>query len=474
MKARLLIASLALMCTSYIHTESNMELKGSIGEDARKATTQGVPLNAAYNIFPASSEGDLQLKGSVGQIATHETQIGIPLNKATKIPLNIEIGGYIKSEGAYDSRQNEGGADNQYLLFPKKILCDPTGRDINHQAQFDLYAIESRANFALNGPQVFSAKARSVMEWDFWGSRDLIRRVRLRHAFVRLDWEDTSFLTGQFWHPIFVDECYPDTISFNSGAPFDPYGRNPQIRVTPQFGDLKLILAAITQLNNVSNGPIGYSSTYMRDAHLPNLHAQLQMKANTHYFGVGMDFKRLVPRIESNTGYKVNESITSLDAIGYVALNFNNFKVHAKCAYIENGTEYDTLSGYAVHCIDPVTDGRSYTNLRCVNVWMDIILRHGNCEPGIFGGYSQNLGSRHTIIKNDPVTNASLIYTLDANVGSAWRLSPRIRWFFEPVILGVECEYTTAAHGDVNDKGVVENAIPVGNCRLLAAAWYNF
>lgn len=455
--------------------EADLQLKATVGQEAQQETSIGFPLQGPSNLpsTPDEPETDLQLKATVGQEAHPATLRGIPLNRHA-YPLNIEIGGYVKSEGFYDSRQNDEGGDGQYLLFPKKIDCDPTGRDINHHAQFSMTSIETRANFVVSGPEIFSAKARGVTEWDFWGSGIVIRRPRLRHGFIRLDWEDVSFLTGQFWHPIFVDECYADTISFNSGAPLDPYARNPQVRITPQFGDVKLILAAIAQVNNVSNGPIGYSSTYMRNAHMPDLHAQAQLFANKHVFGAGFDFKRLVPRLESDTGYKVDESINSVAAIGYIALNFENFRIHTKASFVQNGTEFDNLSGYAVHCIDPVTDGREYANLRSACVWMDIILKHNACEPAIFAGYTKNLGANKTIIPKNPVTGESLIYALDPNIAAVWRISPRVRWYFDPFVIGIEFEYTNAAHGTVNNKGNVDDARPVGNFRSLAAAWYNF
>jgi len=27
-------------------------------------------------------------------------------------------------------------------------------------------------------------------------------------------------MIGQFWHPMFATDCYPDVVSFNTGAPF--------------------------------------------------------------------------------------------------------------------------------------------------------------------------------------------------------------------------------------------------------------
>ena len=78
------------------------------------------------------------------------------------------------------------------------------------------------------------------IEGEFFGTSDAdVSGFRVRHAFLKLDWQSSSLLIGQFWHPMFVVEMFPGVVSFNTGAPFQPFARNPQIRFTHSFGDVK-------------------------------------------------------------------------------------------------------------------------------------------------------------------------------------------------------------------------------------------
>ena len=95
-----------------------------------------------------------------------------------------------------------------------------------------------------------------------------------------MDWDNISLLVGQTWHPMFVTDIVPGTVSFNTGAPFNPFSRNPQIRFTYSYDKLKFMVAALTQRDFQSNGPGGFSSSYLRNSVLPNLHGQVQFSSD--------------------------------------------------------------------------------------------------------------------------------------------------------------------------------------------------
>ena len=80
-------------------------------------------------------------------------------------------------------------------------------------------------------------------------------------------------------------------MSFNTGAPFQPFSRNPQIRFSYAIDEVKFIVAVIAQRDFQSNGPGGFSSIYLRNSVIPNLHAQVQYSSNGHLAGVGIDYK---------------------------------------------------------------------------------------------------------------------------------------------------------------------------------------
>ena len=108
-------------------------------------------------------------------------------------------------------------------------------------------------------------------------------------------------MVGQFWHAMFITDCFPDVVSFNTGAPFQPFARAPQIRLTRAFGSWSIIATALSQRDFASNGPEGASSVYLRNAAVPefNLKAQYAAKnekAGTEtLLGFGIDYMTIAP-----------------------------------------------------------------------------------------------------------------------------------------------------------------------------------
>jgi hypothetical protein len=106
--------------------------------------------------------------------------------------------------------------------------------------------------------------------------------------------------------------------------PFQPFARNPQIRLTQKLGkEFNLILAALSQTEafvspgsstGLALGASTASQTFANDAVIPNLHAQLQYKSKKFIAGAAFDFKELRPALKANSGAGVvstNEKVKS-------------------------------------------------------------------------------------------------------------------------------------------------------------------
>ncbi len=93
-------------------------------------------------------------------------------------------------------------------------------------------------------PPVFGAKTAAALEADFFGGFPTIGtgenfgQVRLRLAFVRLDWTKTSLVLGQDW--MVFAPLNPSSLAcaaiplFAAGG--NPWSRLPQVRVERRFG----------------------------------------------------------------------------------------------------------------------------------------------------------------------------------------------------------------------------------------------
>jgi len=391
--------------------------------------------------------------------------------------------GLVRNTSYWDSRQVVGFFDDLALAFPERKVFDIKHRDINAKGQFDTVLLETRTHLDFTGPNVAHAKSYIALETDFLGTLDTIRQLelvnllRLRLAAAKLKWEHFSIIFGQYWHPMLTPECYVDTISYDSGGPIDLYVRSPQIRLTYYNKHLEFFCAATTELTSESDGPIGISSTYMRNAIVPNLHAQIQGKFKNHFIGWGIDYKRLVPRLKTNKDIKTSTALNSFATLIYAALNWPSFAFNAKLIYGDNLLDYNGLGGYAVSTVNPATDKRTYANLRNLSFWIDMAFKRKTYEPGLFIGVNKNLGATKPIIQS--ITNSDgiaedTLYSFGANINTLFRINPRMRWFIKNFTIGTEFEYTRAVFGTINCMGRVDNTQPVGNTRLLFVLTYLF
>jgi hypothetical protein len=307
-----------------------------------------------------------------------------------------------------------------------------------------------------------------LIEGEFFGTSDAdISGFRVRHAFLKLDWAASSLLIGQFWHPMFVVEMFPGVVSFNTGAPFQAFSRNPQIRFSRSLGKVRLIAAAIAQRDFQSNGPAGFTSSYLRNSVVPNLHAQLQISGSGHLLGFGFDHKTVTPRLVTTRNIATDASLGSTAFLGYVKLAFDRVVLKAEGVYGGNLADHLMLGGYAVRSTDAATGVETYTALKSASAWGEIATGKV-LEVACFAGYSKNLGA------DEPYTGA--VYGRGANIDDLWRLSPRVVWNTGKVRFSAEAEYTSAGYGSTSGakKGKVESMKSVANARLLLAVHYFF
>ncbi len=391
-----------------------------------------------------------------------------------KIPIQIDISGYVKAEGIFDTRQNFTERDGHFLFFPLNRLADVNGRDINSRGDFDEYAIQSRIRFEAFGPEVGSFRSRSYIEGDFFGTTDdTLDSFRMRHAYLCLESEDFDFWAGQTWHPIYFPVEAPDTISFNTGTPIDPYIRSPQFRFVYHNEQFDVVGALMGFVGARPFGPLGPGDKYFRDSIMPDMHLQARYKwdCSQQFIGAGIDFMRITPRLVSNQNYKDVNPFNAFSAILYSRFAYDNVVLYNKFCYAQNAAIWDMIGGYGVHTVDPITDSRTYAPLRTISFWSELILQ-GPIEPALFIGFAKNIGAGKTIIPtiDDEIT----VYGIGTNIKTVFRASPRIRWYIKSFVIGTEVEYTRAAYGALDDFGNVVNTIPVGNVRFLFATYYIF
>lgn len=380
----------------------------------------------------------------------------------------INVSGFVKTDIFHDTRQTVSIREGHFLLYPAAEQPDQNNKDINAKASFNILSIQTRLTGKISAPDAFGAKTSGQIEAEFFGTSDNdINLFRLRHAFLKLDWLNTSLLVGQAWHPMFITEMFPGVVSFNTGVPFQPFSRNPQVRVTHAVANFKFIAAALSQRDFQSNGPGGYTTVYLRNSIIPNLHAQVQFSHKGNLAGAGLDYKRIIPRIATSKNYKTNTAVSGLSATGFFKLNFNPVSIKAQGTYGQNLVDLLQIGGYAVQSVDTVTGIESYTVLSSASLWADLSIGK-QIEYGLFLGYTKALGAA------DHITGS--YYGRATDIDNIFRISPRVQLNSNKTRIAVEIEYTSAGYGTPNglNKGKIEDVKNMVNIRTLLAFFYFF
>jgi hypothetical protein len=395
-------------------------------------------------------------------------------SEAAKPPaFGIAFSGYVRTDLLYDTRQTLNLREGHFLLYPKAASLDKDGRDTNAAPSFHMLAIQTRLAGKITGPDALGAKTSGLIEGEFFGMADSdINGFRLRQAYVSLDWSATQLLVGQTWHPMFITDCFPDVVSFNTGAPFQPFNRSPQVRLTQRIGGLALIASAVAQRDFASNGPDGASSAYARNAALPEFNLKVQYAAKLEsgteiLAGAGGDVLTLKPRLATALGYKTDATVTTWAGMGYLKVRMRGLTIKAEGAYGGNMHHLTMIGGYGVQAVtDAARDEEAYGPLRTVSAWAELQTNGEKVQAGLFAGYSKNLGANRDI--------AGAAFARGANIDRLFRIAPRLVYNAAKLRLAAEVEYTAAAYGTPDARGIVRGASTVANLRILGAVTYLF
>ncbi len=403
----------------------------------------------------------------------------------------IKFSGFVREDIYFDSRQVEQLREGNLLFYPLNQNLDKNGDDINSRSSLNMVAITSRITGKITGPDALGARTSGLIEGEFFGSANAsINTFRLRHAFVKLNWDKTELLFGQSWHLMFTEECFPGTISFNTGIPFQPFSRVPQIRVSQKLSDFNFILSLNSQRDLTSTGPAGLSNTYLSNSIIPEINAAISYKTtlfdSTLNFSAGLvgEYKKLTPRLSTKDTIVTNVSCESVAISSYIKIDKNNWGIKLKGVYGQNLYDLLMLGGYAIKYYGinpPANSDYEYTNINVFSFWGDAYFKMSNFNFGLFCGFSNNLGSNQNI---QDWNKATSYYSRGWDIKSLFRLSPRISYDYKKLKLGLEYELTSANYGNQrNSLGVIQNnsdMFPtadinkVANNRIIGIIQYSF
>lgn len=389
---------------------------------------------------------------------------------AQKKNFSYKFYGFVRGDLFYNSRANMAPVDGNFHLFPLDVKPDANGEDLNATPNGSFYTFTTRVGLDVAGPNIGTARTSAKVETDFGGFSASNTMLRIRQAYVQLDWEKSTVLVGQTWHPLF-GSVMPDMLNLSTGAPFQFFNRSPQLRYHYRTGDWKLTAAALWQLQYLSSGPNGMSEEYIKNSCVPEFYLGADFAgAKGWLLGGGVHLISLKPRVASlwnEKTYKVSERMTTTSYEIHAKYNRPNFSFAARTMLASSLDQGAMLGGYGISAINPTNGEQEYVPFRHSTSWVNATV--GSTWKGhLFAGYTKNLGTNKALASNTKYgMGLDIDQLLSANLGFSYNLP---HWQ-----IGMEYAASTAWYGSTNlANGRVKDTHSVVNHRILGLMVYYF
>lgn len=424
--------------------------------------------------------------------------------------VQIKPYGFVRNYFNYDSRNTYTVIGGEYNMIPydekwsmtdAEVAASGLERtDLNATPKAQMLAITTRFGLNLNGPAVLGAATSGKIEADFGGFGTTNSVLRIRQAWMKLNWEDSEsglkqeLLAGQTWHPL-SGEIMPECLGMAVGAPFRAHSRTPQLRYIFTDGQFGFTAAALYQLQYMYNGPTDganwastNSTSFANNAIVPELFLGVQFKNKNIYTQLGSTMQTIKPRTfglayKGGNPYKVavDERMVSFTPTFYFQYTESLFSAKFRAIYANNTSHVNQINGYAVTAYDTVSGQWEYAPLRAAITYLD--LAYGKkYRANLFLGYQKNLGAAADLYNFG--TDAKPAYNIYMKGGSnftklntIWRVAPSLSYNLPHFNFGIEYELTGCTYGDIAKNGSIEmndNLHQVVNHRVCCLIKYNF
>lgn len=430
--------------------------------------------------------------------------------------VTVSLYGFVRNYFTYDSRKTYTVVGGEYNMLPydeqwnhSQEYCDRAGIervDLNAVPQAQLQALTTRVGLNIDGPSIWGARSSGKMEADFGGFGTTNTVLRLRLAYIKLNWANErgvrhDLLLGQDWHPLSGD-IMPEVLGMAAGAPFRAHSRTPQLRYTFMYGRLGFTAAALYQLQYMYNGPSYIdgkwtsvsSVSFAHNAIVPELFVGVQYRDDHFYSQLGGTCQTLRPRQFGNGYYfsihnefitfPVDEILTTVTPTFYFQYTQNKLATKFRLIFANNTSHLNQLNGYGVVKND---DGRwKYAPLQAAIGYFNIAYGH-RYRANLFLGYMKNLGlgEEHALcnFSSDPYYDEPIyrIYMKGGDsfthLNSACRVAPSISYNLPHFNFGIEYEWTACSFGNLAQDGSIyinDHLHWVANHRICLLVKYNF
>ena len=387
----------------------------------------------------------------------------LPLS-ATAQKASIDWYGFVAAQSWINTHESASAAEGFLYLYPTDEILDPAdNHDTQAVPQASWFGTMARLGFTLKGPEIFGAASRAKAEIEFSGHSGS-GSVLYRHAFIALDWQQSTLTLGQTWHP--MNDLFPSTVGIAIGSPFNPLNRSPQLRYEYFLSNekkVKLTGAAIFQAANSSIGATGKSYNYNRNSMIPMFYAGADFTLGDFKVGAGLEYQIITPQVvttDNNKKYYMG-GLTGMLQAQYAK---DKLSIKGKALLGQNMSHLGICSGFGqVANLDRI----EFAPLTALSTWAQVQYG-GALKAGLMGGYMSNWGAGKDLIPG------TIKAVGGGDIDNMWRISPNLQYTVGNMNLGVEYELTTVAYGLTQANGKVSNTHNVSNNRLLLSVMYAF
>lgn len=363
----------------------------------------------------------------------------IPATKVTH-----KFGGRIDFLTYWDNYKNVENFNGVQVKFPSRPEYNSKGENINFQPRLRMSVAPTRFNYTINATNVMGANVKGFIEVDFMGNADnLLGMLRLRHAYIDMQWKTRSLVIGQTSHLSMADEAVLNVVTYGGGMPFNPLNRPLQIQFNQKFGKNSTITLAAAMFN----GSVGVEQG---NSMVPDFHVRYTGGAADGFsYGATAGVRLLKPRTLTADSSFATKQMVTFDAAVFARYIFGGgYGLRVYGIIGQDISPLTMIGGYATLYSERTIQDYGYAPLSSYSAFVDFETPSykEHWQLGIFAGYQQNLGSTQQI-------DLSKLVTSNPGIDRFWRIAPRIYYNYKKHLsFGLEYMFSGASWAKEMDR----------------------
>jgi hypothetical protein len=415
-----------------------------------------------------------------------------------EVPAQYKLYGFIRNYMVFDTHEVSAGTQDLYFYMPKDRNLDDEGTDLAEIPSFRMLALTTRLGLNVSGYRIGDLKVSGAVEGDFYCMNGSVAAFRLRQAYVGLLWDnlmqgDLLVNVGQTWHPLAAD--LPHVTNLETGAPFNPFNRSPQIMAHWTVGKFTWTGGILYPMQYLPTGPNGKSGEYNKYGLIPEVYLGVSLKSGGFLERVGVDFFSIKPRwnapliteanvvdgkrilvYDTSWTKQLQERLFAFSPFVFLQYTHGSFQIKAKSILAQAGEHLNLLSGYGATfdwnreelTYTPMQDWASFISFQYGKKWQFLVM----------AGYMQRLGTTKGIFAfEDAYVNSFWLNSAaDSRIQQAVRFTPTIAYNLGKLTFSLEYNGTAAFFGEgmYNVGGLYESGHWVLNHRIEQMVKFNF